>query len=209
MGTSAHAIYDAGYGALDHTVFFGETALGLSGSGLCSDGGDIGICQFAIAERHDAGVHGMVMVIDSADPFEVSDGVIRLDSIDVVDLGKVIRVRDECLCNEAMNRDVPKERCVSQVDGWVTTRVGFSPQLPSFEISRPCNALSIPDHGLPNSWQATNASDVADLVQMSEFGDVNRAPFFSNHASLSLELLASFSMAYVANQDGDVTCRLL
>ena len=200
----AQAIYDSGYGSLTNVVFQREFSLGIAAEMSANNVIDIVVGKLSVGSRHDSCRDSMVVVSDASGPFEIGPDVVPLDSIKVVNLNKVVRVWNERFGDKLMDRDIPLQRGGSQVDINVSTFVGEEFH---FLAKMPLDSVSF---GAADAIETSHPPHVADFVKCSVLGDGNGSPFFSEYrvhqGNLSLEMPASFNMAYAAIQDGDVRC---
>lgn len=196
---------NAGNGALVNTELLSDPCVGSSSAMLEDDAGNIVIREFSEKDHIESSLHGMIMVSDAVNPFEISDEVIRLGRINVVDLGEIVWVGDKGQGNQPMHRHITKCGCITEIDTGISAIVGLASEFFPIEISGPFDSDTQSDHSLIRPVQTSYPSSIAHLIEVGEFSNRNWTPFlgeFGDHkANPSFEMLASSSMASMAIQD--------
>jgi hypothetical protein len=135
-------------------------------------------------------------VVRLSSPFEICDGVIGLDGIEVVDLGKIERIRNEGQCHKAVNEKPDSLSIVAQNNTEVflfTSNISRKSGPDDLFLSSENSSVFIGSDAV----NASNSTDVADFVTFTEFGDGDTPPFFDEHNmgpfARSAHIIASFS----------------
>lgn len=191
---TALAIDDFGNRSLDDSESCGEAALGFASKSSKSNFGDVIVAKFADAGHRQTGFYGVGVIPQTVNPFEIRNPIVRLDRADVVDLRQVERVWDEGQSHKPMNGYVSGERLFAEVDGRITSLVGFGEHDLSVMVS--FSAFADPNS---LSFQASHSAEIAHFIQVGELRDGNASPFFDHFESPSC-FMASSNVAYATQQ---------
>ena len=160
---------------------FGEVALPYALAELPSHFSDIVVADFGLVRRRgsQSQFDGVGHVIGFRGPFEVIDGVVSLDRIDMVDLRKIQWVGDESHRNEAVHEESSSLSIVAQEDSEIF--------LGASEVTGKCGAYDLslsPEYSSVlingSSIQAAHAPKAADFITVAVSGDRNGSPFFND-----------------------------
>jgi hypothetical protein len=136
------------------------------------DFGDFFAGQKLLEEGDAADIYRMLFVAGVVNPFEICDDAIPLHTVDVIDHREVSRVWYERESHQSVN--------VYRLDAAVSEEIDVSVS----EFVRAWSEnLPIHSSGFKSVADAVQASDTAkgtNLVEISEVGDRNRSPFFSD-----------------------------
>lgn len=170
---SPHSTNDHAHGAMRNTEVSGRLNIADATSDHGSDGGNIIITEFSDHQRS-FGLSGMQIVSQPRYPFQIGNGVIGLDEINVVDLRKVAGIWNECKGNDAMDGPAFDEAVCLQKDAGVSAMIDKGPQ--HFRFDTPKTSILATTEAVNTS----NPSEVTGLVPVPKFGDANGSPFFSD-----------------------------
>ena len=170
MTISPQATYDPRNSALMHVKAVGDLALSSCRSPYF---GNLFVAQDAGKVRHKAGINGMSGIAGSGHPLQVSDNVIRLHKVDVVDLRKVFGVWNEGPGNEPVDRRVEENRDSAEVHSKVASVTEHRAQNSSFGPA----AVSVTDL---SPVETADPPEIADFVELLERGDRHRSPLFDD-----------------------------
>lgn len=130
------------------------------------------ICGQKFLETCDsADVDGVLPVLLIVDPFEIGDGVMMFDAINMIDHWEIVRVGNECESDDAMNEHrfgFPIFR-QSHIE---VSGLGMGFWTENLAVAEPWLPAVAP------SVQASDATEITDFVNVFKTGDRNRSPFF-------------------------------
>ena len=129
------------------------------------------VCGQEFLETSDpSDIDRVLFITRVVSPFEIGYDAIRFDSIEMVDHRKMVRVGDEGECDQSVDVNRFAESVSVEIDVLVS----------EFARTRSEN-LSIYSSGfqpVADAVQTSNATEITDLVGISEFIERNRSPFF-------------------------------
>ena len=128
--------------------------------------------QKLLEERDATDIDRVLPVHSVVYPFEVSNDVIGLVTINVVDHRKVVRIGDKRKRHQSVDVDGLAAPFAEEIDVRVSKLVDAGPQ-----------HLTIDSSGfqpVADAIEASNATKITDLVEISEVSDRNGSPFFND-----------------------------
>lgn len=126
--------------------------------------------QEFLEESDSSDIDSVLLVKMVGTPFEIGYDVIRFETVNMVDDRKVIGIGDERETDKSVNMDGLAFPISEKIDVSIAQFIGAGPQ--DFPIY-PSRFQTIAD-----AIKAAHATEVTDLVEISEVFDRNRSPFF-------------------------------
>lgn len=193
---SSQTINDTRNGALVHTKAPRYRAFRF-GSRKSDNFRNIFVTKLSIGDWHDASFNGMRMIAKSGNPLEICGGVVRFDRVNMIDLRKIVGVRNERQGHKAMNLNIAKCGRVAKVNKHVSSFADICSEISSFVFANSVSAST----ASRNSIKASHSAKSADFVKIRETVDGDGSPFLKHSADFRAEMLANSNSAYDAGQD--------
>ena len=140
-----------------------------------SNSDHIGIAEFGVSSGVQTMFFSVRPIVGFCGPFEVCHEVVGLDSIDMVDLGEIGGVRNECQCDKAMYQK-SGSACARTDDDTEVFLAAAARKARTYDLAWPSHRPSIFVNA--DAINATYTTKITDFVEVFEASDCDRSPFF-------------------------------